>query len=174
MDRSKLLKVFSVVILVCLLAPAIVYAVPMVVTGDHSFIVLSDSMEPTLSRGDIVVVKDVAPESVEIGDVITFSFGEDKIVTHRVVDIEETEERLLFVTKGDAMTSEDLNPVLEENLIGSMLFSIPFYGYLLYYVNSIYGLVLFIIVPAVLLVGMEIRDMVRSKNNDDGVEVKKE
>jgi len=166
MDRNGVLKVVSVVVLVCLLAPAIVYAVPMVVTADHSFIVLSSSMEPTYSPGDIIVVKDVDPANIVVGDVITFSFGEDKVVTHRVLDIEQTEERLLFTTMGDAMSSPDLNPVLEENVIGKVIFSIPFYGYLLYYVNSIYGLVLFILIPASILVAMEIRDLFKPNQEE--------
>ena len=54
--------------------------------GMQVFNVISGSMEPTYSVGDLLYVKQVDPDSVKVGDPITFVLNEDLVVaTHRVV-----------------------------------------------------------------------------------------
>ena len=57
------------------------------VMGYQIFNVISGSMEPTYSVGDLLYVKDVDPDGIKVGDVITFVLNEDLVVaTHRVVE----------------------------------------------------------------------------------------
>ena len=70
--------------------------------------VLSGSMEPTFSRGDLLVVRPVAADSVKIGDVIAFTIpGTQQVETHRVVEIESRQPALIVRTKGDANNGRD-------------------------------------------------------------------
>ena len=86
-------------------------------------------MAPSYQVGDLLYVKSVAPEDVDIGDPITFVMNEDLVVaTHRVVDIDE--ENRLFITKGDANKDVDAAPVHFNNLIGVPQFRLPFLGYI--------------------------------------------
>lgn len=53
------------------------------VLGYQMYIVLSGSMSPAIETGSIAVVKPVAPESIQVGDVITFDGGSSSVTTHR-------------------------------------------------------------------------------------------
>ena len=70
--------------------------------------VVSGSMRPTLPLGSLVVVVPRDAAAVRVGDVITFSPpGENRTVTHRVVDVQGSGTELRVHTRGDA------NPVAD-------------------------------------------------------------
>lgn len=75
--------------------------------GYKPFIVLSGSMESKISVGDLVFVKKVNPNELKVGDIIAFRDSEDIVTTHRIVDIETKDNKLCFVTKGDANNAND-------------------------------------------------------------------
>ena len=57
--------------------------------GYEVFNVISGSMEPTYSKGDLIYVKEVDPYTVRVGDPITFVANEELVVaTHRVINVE--------------------------------------------------------------------------------------
>jgi len=120
-----------------LVALVVVFAVLLVgfrLLGYQVYNVISGSMEPTYSVGDLLYVKSVDPDSVKVGDPITFVLNEDLVVaTHRVVSIDA--ENRLFSTKGDANEHADAAPVHFNNLIGVPKFSIPLLGYVSDYVQ---------------------------------------
>ena len=119
MQRPKPLKKFwdtATTILVVLIVIFAVFLMGSRLLGLQVFNVISGSMEPTYSVGDLLYVKTVEPDSVKVGDPITFVLNEDLVVaTHRVVKIDS--ENRLFTTKGDANESEDAAPVHFNNLI---------------------------------------------------------
>lgn len=120
-----------------LVALVVVFAVLLVgfrLLGYQVYNVISGSMEPTYSVGDLLYVKAVDPDSVKVGDPITFVLNENLVVaTHRVVGIDS--ENRLFTTKGDANESADAAPVHFNNLIGVPKFHIPLLGYVSDYVQ---------------------------------------
>jgi sortase B len=93
--------------------------------GVQAFNVISGSMEPTISVGSIVYVKNVDFEELAEGDVIAFESGAS-VVTHRIVGL-NPEDRLI-ATKGDANNAADFNPVAYVNVIGKMVAHFPIYG----------------------------------------------
>lgn len=96
-------------------------------TGFHLFNVASGSMTPTYPVNSLVIVRDVDPETIETGDVITFVMNEDgMLVTHRVVSVDANEKT--FRTKGDANNVEDAEPVIWGNVVGKVMFGIPAVG----------------------------------------------
>ena len=105
------------------------------VLGYTPYAILSPSMTPQYQVGDLVYVKSCPPEEIEVGDVLTFVANENLlVVTHRVADVDR--ENRCFVTKGDANNSEDLAPVLYENVLGTVRFSLPKLGYVSTYLTS--------------------------------------
>ncbi|MCD8365665.1 MAG: signal peptidase I [Clostridiales bacterium] len=95
--------------------------------GWNMYSVDSYSMTPTYPINSLVVVKTVEPETIQVGDVITYVFNEDGVlVTHRVTDIDYSNQT--FTTKGDANDSEDASPVLWGNLVGKVVVGIPVLG----------------------------------------------
>ena len=135
----------STLLLVALLLPFVVFAVPQAVGADHSFVILSGSMEPALSPGDVVVVSDSA--SVQVGDVITFDGGDTVPVTHRIIAVEDGQ----YVTKGDANENVDGAAVPPENVLGRVVLTIPVVGYVVLWANTPVGQILLVVVPLVAL-----------------------
>lgn len=134
--------------------------------GLQVFNVISGSMEPTYSVGDLIYVKAVDPDSVKVGDPITFVLNEDLVVaTHRVVEVDR--ENRQFTTKGDANSSEDAAPVHFNNLIGIPVFSIPLLGYVSAYIQSPPGMYVAIALGVVLLAAVFLPDFLEKKSKKE-------
>ena len=122
------------------------------------FNVVSGSMEPTYSVGDLLYVKTVDPDSVKVGDPITFVLNEDLVVaTHRVVRVDS--ENRQFITKGDANESEDGKPVHFNNLIGVPVFAIPLLGYVSAYIQTAPGMYVAIGLGVILVAAVFLPDI---------------
>ena len=91
--------------------------------GIHVDTVMSGSMEPALKTGGIVFT-DTKKRIPEAGDIITYQAGENR-VSHRVI----RKEAQGYVTKGDANNREDASAVAEEQIVGTVIFFIPYIGY---------------------------------------------
>ena len=73
--------------------------------------VLGDSMMPILHDGDYVNVKNSA--SYNVGDIIVYE--NEKMVVHRVIDVQEKDNQKFFITKGD--NNFIIDPLVCEDLI---------------------------------------------------------
>ncbi len=133
------------------------------VVQDEIRVVLSESMRPTLQMGDLIIYERVSPEEVEIGDILVFkdpAKRKNVLITHRVVN--QTKEG--FQTKGDACEEPDQFIVKPEDVVGKMVFRIPYLGYLFgfRYLKEPERTLVFlslVIVPAILLISSEIRNL---------------
>lgn len=134
--------------------------------GLQVYNVISGSMEPSYSVGDLIYVKEVDPDSVKVGDPITFVLNEDLVVaTHRVVAIDS--ENRQFTTKGDANKTEDAAPVHFNNLIGVPVFAIPLLGYVSAYIQSPPGMYVAIGFGVLLLAAVFLPDMLTKKDKKE-------
>ena len=134
--------------------------------GLQVFNVISGSMEPTYSVGDLLYVKTVDPDSVKVGDPITFVLNEDLVVaTHRVVAVDR--ENRQFITKGDANETEDANPVHFNNLVGVPVFAIPLLGYVSAYIQNPPGMYVAIAFGVVLLAAVFLPDLITKKKEKE-------
>lgn len=95
----------------------------------HPALVSSGSMRPTLDVGDVVIIAKVPANVVEPGDIIQFRRPEKVTVMHRVVEIQEIEGNIVFITKGDANSQPDTDPVIPENVVGKAVYNIPKIGW---------------------------------------------
>lgn len=134
---KKICSVLSSIVLIMLALVAAALVVPKFL-GYNQFAVLSGSMEPNIHVGAIVYAKDVNPEELEEGDVITYRISGNTMVTHRIVAIDETVGAV--TTKGDANDAEDAAPVSYENIVGKYAFDIPYLGYISIYAKTPIGI----------------------------------
>lgn len=147
---------------------AIVLLMPTVFSGTLA-IVRSSSMEPAMPAGAIALMLPVDPEKVKVGDIIAFDppWDPDVTVSHRVIDIHR-DGQLLFDTKGDATEDTDPYYVPDQSVHGKVIFNVPYLGfatnYMTEYVRTWWGLIVFVALPSMLLVGSIIRDTSRSTN----------
>jgi len=130
--------------------------------GYKPFIVLSGSMEPVIMTGDLIVTKEIVPENIAVGDVISFRVDQDVVVSHRVTEI-QTEGGLSFLTKGDANTGMDATNVLAENIEGVYIWRVAGLGKFAMFLQTPIGMLLFVVSPLCLFI---IYDIVsRSRRN---------
>ncbi|OHA90185.1 MAG: signal peptidase I [Candidatus Zambryskibacteria bacterium RIFCSPHIGHO2_01_FULL_46_30] len=115
-------------------------------------IVQSGSMEPAIKTGAMVVIR---PSSeYRIGDVIMFGKDTKTEVptTHRIVADEVRSGVFYYTTQGDANEDPDPQQVAQSEVIGKVLFSISYLGYVLDFAKKPLGFALLIGVPAVIVV----------------------
>ena len=144
------------IVIVLLLAAALIFFAPRF--GWQVDTVLSGSMEPAIPTGSILVSRTVASDSINVGDIITFSgSGRDRFITHRVTAIDRT-NGIVFTTKGDANNAEDPYPVPAENVVGKVLVHIPFLGFIFSFVKTPLGILLMLVIPGLLIIGLELRE----------------
>ena len=148
--------------LVAVVVLAAVSLVLLRIMGYQVFNVVSGSMEPTYSVGDLIYVKSVDPDAVEVGDPITFVLNENLVVaTHRVIRIDA--ENRHFYTKGDANETADAAPVHFNNLIGIPQFCIPKLGYVSDFVQHPPGTYIAIGAGLMLLAALFLPDLLLGK-----------
>ena len=87
------------------------------VIGLTPYSVLSGSMEPTYSVGDLIYVKKTAPKEIKVGMPITYVANEHLvIVTHRVTDIymRTTASEPVVDKNGNPAVGRDGKPIMQE------------------------------------------------------------
>jgi signal peptidase len=160
-DLITFFKITFDAILIMLIGGALALLLGSRLLGGNLLVVLSQSMEPTVPMGSLVVSGPVAASDVEVGDVITFHApdpaGGSSLVTHRVIEVVGADGiGVRFRTQGDAVEDPDMTPVYPRNLVGRVWLTLPFAGYLLAFLNTRSGFLLFVAVPAAFLIVGEV------------------
>ncbi len=154
----KITKIISNLTSAVIVAVAVLILISVFpITGNHKVLVVkSGSMEPYIKTGSVVFVS--PREEYNIGDVITFAGkgNTESSTTHRITGIENANGRRSFITKGDANNANDTNAASSENVIGKVLFSIPYLGYAVAAAKQPLGFTFLIIVPAALIIIEEV------------------
>lgn len=135
--------------------------------GNYSFMrTLTGSMEPAIPVHSFIVTEAVDPESLQVGDIITFRSMESKLEgalnTHRITSVYEEGGQLMFHTKGDANAVEDSEPVSSINVVGKVVFISAALGTVVSLFSNPLVFFPFVVVPLVLLLGFELVKLVKS------------
>lgn len=130
------------------------------ILGYEIKVVQSGSMEPAIPVGSIVAVKAVS--HYEIGDIITFGRDTKRSipVTHRIVEKNVSEKNTGYITKGDANEEADGINVSERDIIGKVVLTVPYVGYLIDFARTPLGYGLLVGLPALLIVLDEFADII--------------
>lgn len=90
--------------------------------------IVSNSMKPQISRGDIVLIQKVDPNTLKERDVILYAL-DDIQVFHRIIHVQYKQGVKQFIVKGDNNQFEDPKAVLAEQIIGKHIATIPYLGW---------------------------------------------
>jgi signal peptidase len=118
-------------------------------------VVLSGSMEPTLSVHDLVLIRETP--AVETGDVVVYQ-SENELIIHRVISVGED----TLITQGDANSSAD-EPISRSAVKGVLVASVPHVGILVLALKNPVVVIL-LLAAAFLLMELSYR---KEKRSDD-------
>lgn len=114
-------------------------------------IVESGSMSPTITLGSVIVVR--AADTYAVGDIATYQrIEDDEVTTHRIVATEVVEGTTYFTVQGDANDTPDQRPVEPQEIVGKVIWHVPFLGYVLDFVQRPLGFAMLVGIPAALIV----------------------
>lgn len=126
--------------------------------GHKMYIVLSDSMSATdFDAGDLVVVKEVDPGTLQVGDIVSFvsqnadSYGQ--VTTHKIREITVTDAgEPGFITYGTTTDTNDEGVVTYPYVQGKYVLAIPKLGTFFQFLKTPQGYLLCILLPFMLLI----------------------
>ncbi|MBN1374079.1 signal peptidase I [Candidatus Dojkabacteria bacterium] len=146
---SILIVLFSIVVFVQL---AIIITKDKYLFGVKIYAVESESMLPTIKKGDLVIIDEVYTYHKD--DIITYTDpnDENQTITHRIINIfQKTSGDETFVTKGDNNEIQDPFQVTKEMIQGKVIKIIPAIGNWALFSRSVIGIILLLIIPATML-----------------------
>lgn len=153
-QNNKIAKKIIDIILIILTYNIILVAISNINTekgmslfGCEAYIIKTNSMEPSIENGDVVITKKVPEEKIQVGDIITFKQDAD-IITHRISRIEEENEKK-YITKGDNNNIEDSSKITYQEIKGKEIITIPYLGKI---INILQNKIVFWIILLIILI----------------------
>lgn len=119
-------------------------------------IVKSGSMEPSIKTGSIIVIK---PDTeYKVGDIITFGKDDKRNIptSHRIYAVRMVQGKMLYTTKGDVNNSPDTKEISQNEIIGKVVFKMPYLGYVLDMAKKPIGFTFLVVIPALAIIYDEI------------------
>ena len=165
-NKEKKKKKIIAIIVYILLTPVMIYNISLIISsilkpnktpsflGIKTYVIISGSMEPNISVGDIVIARNIKNEERElkIGDIISFRSGHS-VITHRIVNIEKDKNGVLRIrTKGDSNNTEDGVDILINNIEGKVIAVIPKIGSIVRLLHDRTVLMIFLVVVYIYII----------------------
>ncbi len=119
---AKLLAVIGVILALSLI---------MLISGRFRYsaiVIASDSMNPDISKGDVVIYERYDGQLITKGQILAFRDG-DSVTVHRVIEIVCVNGQNRYYTKGDANEQPDVGYITDAQVIGITDFKIAYVGY---------------------------------------------
>lgn len=108
-------------------------------SGDpaRAYIVVSNSMEPTLYEGDVAIV-DNTPDNIQVGDIVIYNaVWFSRPIIHRVIDIkQDSYGNTFYEMKGDNNPVPDPELVSRGQITSKVEYTIPKVGYIILWIRE--------------------------------------
>ena len=122
-------------------------------TSNPLVVVESESMLPTLEVGHLLVLQARGPDQIHVGDIIVFNaVYHDKPIVHRIIEIQNVTGELRYITKGDNNDLTDPMYRNHEDIIGVVVYAIPYIGHVTLFLHEPYGFAIVVILFIALLI----------------------
>lgn len=170
---ATILKTICVILLLILIAVLALQRFSnneMAIAGIRIFNVATESMVPEYEVGDVLLVKEVDTDTLEIGDNITYlgeqgSFA-NRVVTHQIVDIEEIDGEKIYHTKGIANDAEDPT-ITADRIYGKVIYKCLIISLLTKLMNNMAVFYIVVFIPVGILIFLQIKAHIDDKNDGD-------
>lgn len=153
------------------------------ILGYMPLTVESDSMSPTFKKGDMILCKEIDDvNDLKKDDVITFwTIIDGKRVknTHRIVEVNNVDGSVSFITRGDNNSADDDVPAYSSDIIGKWTdVKISGFGKVLDFLKTKKGFFICIIIPLAVFFLFElykfIATLIEVKNGDKSAQLDEE
>lgn len=166
----KIILTIIIILIVCVILIQKVFNNKISIGGYRIFTVVSPSMEPDYKVYDIIVSKKTETSNLKIGDDIVYlgkkgDFN-NKIITHRIIDILNDENSYTITTQGIANTAPDPE-INETQVYGKVILRSKILSFLSRILNSTIGFYCLILIPTSLLIIAEIFDKDKEKDVEE-------
>ena len=138
----------------------------------NGYIIVSQSMVPTINVNDGIVVKRVDNDKYQVGDIVSYVTNDSRfrgaVVTHRIVTKENnTASSSIYTTKGDNNQMVDANSVYTSMINGKVLFRIPKIGYFYNFLSNPVNFIFCMLGAVIVLILGNVGRTMKILNNDN-------
>ncbi len=176
---KKKIIILSIIILFLFLCPFLIYFILQITLNTELplVVVISDSMEPTIYKGDLLFVKGVNPNDIKNGtieekngDIIVFNVNglweraPNYPIVHRVINKYQKGDIWYFRTKGDANLYPDPIDISQYHIYGIIYGRIPYIGWIKIFLTELNLFILLFVVISILLITSIVWDLLKNKN----------
>ena len=126
--------------------------------GYGIYTVVTGSMVPEYNVKDLILASKVESKNINVGDDVVYMGKEGglagKIIVHRVIEKNDNNGRISFITKGISNGLSD--PEIDETqVLGVVKQKLHVLSFCSHIVNNIYGLIFLVFVPLIIFIFME-------------------
>lgn len=115
------------------------------------YAIQTNSMEPIIFPGDLVIVEEKDPTEIMVGDITAFHIditndGEDDVIVHYIDEIiQHTEDELVYRSKAEISDIQDSWTIEEQDIIGVYVRNVGGIGKVLLFLQSWVGKVVLLV-----------------------------
>ena len=119
--------------------------------------VVSGSMEDVFKVGDVILIKETKQEDIKKGDIITYK--KENFITHRIIEMNKTNDTMYYTTKGDSNNVNDTEKVKYEEIEGKYITKFVCIGRLINFLNTTEGFIILVSLPIIVIVFTIFREL---------------
>lgn len=119
--------------------------------------VVSGSMEDVFKVGDVILIKETKQEDIKKGDIITYK--KENYITHRIIEMNKTNDTMYYTTKGDSNNVNDTEKVKYEEIEGKYITKFVCIGRLINFLNTTEGFIILVSLPIIVIVFTIFREL---------------
>ncbi len=112
--------------------------------GYGASVVVSGSMEPELSVNDLVIIKSVPEDEINVGDIIVYE-SDDMLIIHKVI----SRDANTIITQGTANNTAD-KPIDISAVKGKLVYSFSNFGSVISAIKSPVGIIMLLALAVIL------------------------
>lgn len=169
----KTLKIIFIVFAVSVISFVLIQRISnnkVSIFGYRMFTVITGSMEPVYSPGDVLFSKIAKTENLKIGDDVVYlgkvGTFENKIVTHRIIDIITKEEKTEFLIKGVANSGVD--PIVQpDQILGKIVLKSQLMTMLTKFISHPIGFIIIFFVPIAYIAITTIYEKIKGDDDEE-------
>lgn len=123
------------------LMAAVMISIVMLISCQFKYglvVVATESMTGEINKGDAIIYEEFDGQTIEEGQVIVFR-KDNRLVIHRVIDIQRINGITRYYTKGDANDSPDDGYVIKSQIVGLTDIKISYIGYPTVWIREIFS-----------------------------------